>query len=114
MVHWRKYFRRILLVSNPYPGFSSVGVHNCLKLAILTLKRKQFFTPIEGNPEDVLLSSRICLKYVLSVLSHEKLTFQTQMPSRLENSMWNILSVVQIKKEVVCVGKNSQESKTHW
>ena len=34
-----------------------------LKTSNLTLKRKQFCTPREGNPGNVLLTSRICLKY---------------------------------------------------
>ena len=34
-----------------------------LKTSNLTLKRKQFCTPREGNPGSVLLIIRICLKY---------------------------------------------------
>ena len=34
-----------------------------LKTSNSTLKRKQFFTPREANSGNVLLNSRICLKY---------------------------------------------------
>ena len=57
--------RQILLVSKIFPVFPSLGVDNCLKLAIdcnLTLKKKQFCTPREGNPGNILLTSRICLQ----------------------------------------------------
>ena len=35
-----------------------------LKTSNLTLKKKQFFTPREGNPGNVLLTSRIPLQYL--------------------------------------------------
>ena len=43
--------------------FPQSGSTEFLKTSNLTLKRKQFFTPREGNPGNVLLTSRICLKY---------------------------------------------------
>ena len=44
-------------------GFFSLLYTELLKTSNSTLKRKQFFTPREGNPGYVLLTSRICLRY---------------------------------------------------
>ena len=55
-----KIFQANLIVSKTNAGFTALGIQNFLKLA----KRKQFFTPRERNPEIVLLTSRICLKYL--------------------------------------------------
>ena len=45
-----------------------------LKTSNLTLKRKQFFTPREGNPGNVLLTSRVCLEYFYQCVSRVKLS----------------------------------------
>ena len=48
---------------NILDNISCSGSTELLKTSNLTLKREQFCIPREGNPENVLLTCRICLKY---------------------------------------------------
>ena len=60
--HWWKYCRRFLLVSNTLPGFPSLGEKHCLLWVKAFIQSKQYFSPREGNPGNVLLTSRKCLQ----------------------------------------------------
>ena len=62
-----------------------------LKTSNLTLKRKQFSTPREGNPGKVLLTSRICLKYFYQWWHgrHEKCPTHNYVPA-----LWLITPLV--------------------
>ena len=60
-LHWYRYFRWILLVSKTFPVFHSLEMP---KNSNLTLKKKQFCTLREENLGNVLVTSRICLKYL--------------------------------------------------
>ena len=45
------------------PGFPSLGEKHCLLWVKAFIQSKQYFSLREGNPGNVLLTSRICLQY---------------------------------------------------
>ena len=49
--------------SKTFPGFPSLGVQNCFLFKVRLLVLSNFGTPKAGNPGNVLLTSRIPLKY---------------------------------------------------
>ena len=50
-----------LLVSNTFPGFHALGEQNCLLQVKAFIRSKQFCSPSQGNPRNVLLKLKVSI-----------------------------------------------------
>ena len=63
MITDTKYLRELLVVSQKCSGFPSLGVQNIFLFKVKLLVLSNSALPERENPGNVLLTSRICLKY---------------------------------------------------
>ena len=93
--HWYKSFRQILLVSKTFPRIPSLGIQNCFLFKFKFLVLSNSLLPEHyraGNLGNVLLTTRIHLKYFHQCSNFSRLCFIKPLNQLLVNPMQNLIT----------------------